>query len=106
MKGRIVYGSARALLHNWLVMLGIGTRAHGTERLHFPVQSSYRAYLQSDSGCPRWNDLLDRRSRVCPAVYPLLAHGVKGHPLALFPHSRILLPLMVLPRDQKEIVPL
>jgi hypothetical protein len=42
-----------------------------------------------------------------PAVYPLLAHGVKGHPLAHFPHySPILLPLIELPRVQKEIVPL
>ena len=43
---------------------------------------------------------------LAPAVYPLLAQGVKVHPLALFPHSPILLLLMVLPRDQKEIVPL
>ena len=43
---------------------------------------------------------------LAPAVYPLLAHGVKVHPLVLFPHSPILLPLMVLPRDQNEILPL
>ena len=43
---------------------------------------------------------------LAPAVYPLLVHGVKVHPLALFPHSPILLPLMVLRRDQKEIVTL
>jgi hypothetical protein len=48
---------------------------------------------------------IDEAARA-PAVYPLLAHGVKVHPLALLPHSPILLPLMVLPRDQKEIVPL
>ena len=43
---------------------------------------------------------------LAPAVYPLLAHGIKFYPLALFPNSRILFPLMVLPPDQKEIVPL
>lgn len=43
---------------------------------------------------------------LAPAVFPLLAHGVKVHSLALVSHSRILFLLMVLPRDQKEIVTL
>jgi hypothetical protein len=41
-------------------MLGVGTMAHGTERLHFSVQSSHLAYLQSGSGCPRTKSLVPR----------------------------------------------
>jgi hypothetical protein len=43
---------------------------------------------------------------LAPAVNPLLAHGIKVYPLVFFPNSRILFPLMVLPRDQKETVTL
>jgi len=42
-----------------------------------------------------------------PAVSPLPAHGLEfPHPLALFPHSGILFPLMAEKLDPKEIVTL
>ena len=58
--------------------------------------------LITQVGITFWID----EAALAPAVYPLLAHGVKVHPLALFPHSHILFSLMVLSRDQKEIVTL
>ncbi len=63
---------------------------------------TYNQALVVRSGITFWID----EATLAPAVYPLQAHGVKVHPLALFPHSRILFPLMVLLCAQKEIVTL
>ncbi len=63
---------------------------------------TYNQALVVLGGMTFWID----EAALAPAVYPLLAQGVKVHPLARFPHSPILLLLMALPRDQKEIVPL
>ena len=73
-----------------------------TFRYSLRTWHTYNQALVVRGGMTFWID----EAALAPAVYPLLAQGVKVHPLALFPHSPILLPLMVLPRDQKEIVPL
>ena len=73
-----------------------------TFRYSLRTRPTYNQALVVRGGMTFWID----KAALAPAVYPLLAQGVKVHPFALFPHSPILLLLMVLPRDQKEIVPL
>ncbi len=63
---------------------------------------TYNQALVVRGGMTFWID----EAALAPAVFLLLAHGVKVHALALFSHSLILFLLMVLPRDQKEIVTL
>lgn len=94
------------MLHIWLVMLvsvqWLMAQNAYTFRDSLRNWDTYNQALLVRGGMTFWID----EAALAPAVFPLLAHGVKVHSLALVSHSRILFLLMVLPLDQKNIVTL